>query len=43
MTETSLQANIKKLKFSVKYIKYLKFIISIDGIEANPEKTAIIN
>ena len=32
------QANIKKLEFSVKYIKYLGFIISIDGIKARPRK-----
>ncbi|OCK94219.1 uncharacterized protein K441DRAFT_477207, partial [Cenococcum geophilum 1.58] len=32
------KANIKKLKFSVKRIKYLGFIISIDGIKANLEK-----
>ncbi|OCK94686.1 uncharacterized protein K441DRAFT_559696, partial [Cenococcum geophilum 1.58] len=34
---------INKLKFSIKRIKYLGFIISIDKIKANPEKTAIIN
>ncbi|OCK92741.1 uncharacterized protein K441DRAFT_569460, partial [Cenococcum geophilum 1.58] len=35
--------NIKQLKFSVKRIKYLGFIISIDGIKANLEKMAVIN
>ncbi|OCK89217.1 uncharacterized protein K441DRAFT_585325, partial [Cenococcum geophilum 1.58] len=37
------KANIKKLEFSVKYIKYLGCIISIDRIEADLEKTAVIN
>jgi hypothetical protein len=35
--------NIKKLKFSVKYIKYLRFIISINRIKADLEKTAVIS
>ena len=30
--------NIKKLEFSIKCIKYLGFIISIDGIKADLEK-----
>jgi len=38
-----LYANIKKLDFSVKRIKYFGFIISIDGIKADLEKTAVIN
>jgi len=41
--EAGLQANIKKLEFSVKRIKYLGFIISINWIKANLEKTAVIN
>ena len=41
--KTGLQANIKKLEFNVKHTKYLGFIISIDGIETDPEKTAAIN
>ena len=36
--KTSLQANIRKSKFSVKRIKYLGFIISINGIKADPKK-----
>ncbi len=36
------KANIKKSEFSVKHTKYLGFIISTDGIKANPKKTAII-
>jgi len=43
LREASLQANIKKLEFSVKRIKYLGFIISINRIKANLEKTAAIN
>jgi len=41
--KTSLQTNIKKLKFSVKRIKYLGFIINIDRIKADLEKTVVIN
>ena len=36
--KASLQANIRKLKFSVKYIKYLRFIISIDRIKTDLKK-----
>jgi len=41
--KAGLQANIEKLEFSVKYTKYLRFIISTDRIEADPKKTAVIN
>ncbi|OCK95899.1 uncharacterized protein K441DRAFT_554176, partial [Cenococcum geophilum 1.58] len=37
------KVNIKKLEFSVKRIKYLGFIISINRTKASLEKTAIIN
>jgi len=37
--EVGLQADIKKLEFSVKQTKYLKFIISTNSIKANPKKT----
>ena len=43
LCKTGLQADIKKSEFSVKYIKYLGFIINIDGIEADPKKTAVID
>jgi len=43
LREAGLQVNIKKSEFSVKRTKYLGFIISTDGIETNPEKTAAIN
>jgi hypothetical protein len=43
LQEASLQVNIKKLEFSVKRTKYLGFIISINRIKADPEKTAVIN
>ncbi|OCK91822.1 uncharacterized protein K441DRAFT_461420, partial [Cenococcum geophilum 1.58] len=36
------KADIKKLEFSVKRIKYLGFIISTDRIKANLEKTTAI-
>ena len=42
LREAGLQANIKKLEFSVKRIKYLGFIISTDRIKTNLEKTAVI-
>ncbi|OCK98478.1 uncharacterized protein K441DRAFT_544657, partial [Cenococcum geophilum 1.58] len=37
------KANIKRLEFSIRHIKYLEFIISIDGIKTDLEKMAIIN
>ena len=43
LCEAGLQANIKKLEFSVKCTKYLGFIISTDRIETGLEKTATIN
>ena len=43
LRNAGLQADIKKSEFSVKRTKYLGFIISTDGIEADPEKTAVIN
>ena len=41
--KAGLQANIKKLEFSIKRIKYLGFIISTDRIKADLEKMAVIN
>jgi len=43
LREAGLQADIRKSKFSVKRTKYLGFIISIDGIKADLEKTAAID
>ena len=43
LRQASLQADIKKSKFSVKCTKYLGFIISIDGIEMDLEKIAVID
>ena len=43
LQETGLQVNIKKSEFSIKRIKYLGFIISIDRIEADLEKMAVIS
>src|SRR5436190_2181733 len=43
LREAGLQTDIKKSEFSVKRTKYLGFIISADGIEADPEKTSVID
>ena len=43
LCKAGLQADIRKSEFSVKHTKYLGFIISTDGIEADPEKTAVID
>jgi transposase InsO family protein len=43
LREAGLQADIKKSEFNVKRTKYLGFIISTDGIEADPEKTSVID
>ena len=37
-----LQVNIKKYKFGVKQTKYLRFIVSIEGIKINPKKVKAI-
>ncbi|ODM14959.1 hypothetical protein SI65_09711 [Aspergillus cristatus] len=37
-----LQASIKKCEFHVTQTKYLGFILTTDGIEVDPEKTAVI-
>ena len=42
LRNASLEANIKKYEFSVTRTKYLRFIVSINGIEVDPEKVAII-
>ena len=43
LRKAGLQADIRKSEFSVKRTKYLGFIISTDGIEADPEKTTVID
>ena len=43
LCKAGLQADIKKSEFHVQCTKYLRFIISTDGIEADPEKTSVIN
>src|SRR5277367_5336065 len=43
LRKAGLQADIKKSEFSVTRTKYLGFIISTDGIEADPEKTSVID
>jgi len=42
LQNVGLQVNIKKCKFRVKRIKYLGFIVSIDGIEVDPKKVNTI-
>ena len=37
-----LQADIRKSEFSVKKTRFLGFIISVDGIEVDPEKILVI-
>jgi hypothetical protein len=37
-----LQASIQKCEFAVQRIKYLGFIIIMEGIEVDPEKVAVI-
>jgi hypothetical protein len=41
--KAGLQANIKKTKFHITYIKYLGFIINTKGIKVNLEKILAIN
>jgi hypothetical protein len=43
LREASLQVDIKKSEFNVKHTKYLRFIVSTDGIKADPKKTSVIN
>ena len=43
LRKAGLQADIKKSEFSVRRTKYLGFIISTNGIETDPEKTAVID
>jgi hypothetical protein len=43
LRKAGLQANIQKSEFSVKRIKYLGFIVSTNSIEADLEKTSVIN
>ena len=40
--KASLQVDIKKLKFSITYTKFLSFIIFINSIKVNLKKVAII-
>ena len=36
--KVSLQVNIKKLEFSVTYTKFLRFVVTTNSMEINPEK-----
>ena len=42
LRDAGLQADICKYKFGVTRTKYLGFIISIDSIKVDPEKTDVI-
>jgi len=42
LRNAGLQVNIKKYKFRVKRIKYLRFIVSIDRIKVDPKKVDAI-
>lgn len=42
LRDAGLQASIKKCEFHVKRTKYLGFIVTTEGIEVDPEKTAVI-
>ena len=41
--DAGLQASIKKCEFHVTQTKYLGFILTMDGIEVDPEKTQVIH
>ena len=43
LREAGLQVDIRKSEFHVTQTKYLGFIVSTDGIETDPEKTAVID
>jgi len=42
LRDAGLQADIKKSEFKVTRTKYLGFIVSVEGIEVDPEKTAVV-
>jgi len=42
LRNAGLQVNIKKCEFGVKQTKYLRFIVSIEGIKVNPKKVEAI-
>jgi hypothetical protein len=42
LREAGLQADIKKLEFDVTYTKYLRFIVSTEGVEVDPKKVSVI-
>ena len=42
LREAGLQASIRKCEFHVTRTKYLGFILTTDGIEVDPEKTAVV-
>ena len=42
LRKAGLQADIRKSEFSIQRTKYLRFIVSTNGIEPDPEKTSVI-
>ncbi len=42
LRNASLQIDLKKCEFYVTWTKYLGFIISIDGIEVDPDKITVV-
>jgi hypothetical protein len=42
LRDAGLQVDIKKSEFRTKRTKYLGFIVSTEGIEADPDKVAVV-
>ena len=42
LRSAGLQVDLKKCEFSVKHTKFLGFIVSMNGIEVDPEKVEVI-
>ena len=42
LRSAGLQVDLKKCEFSVKHMKFLGFIVSMNGIEVDPEKVEVI-
>jgi hypothetical protein len=42
LQNTGLQVDVKKSEFQTKRTKYLGFIVSTEGIEADPDKIAVV-
>jgi hypothetical protein len=42
LRDAGLQADIKKLEFSIIRTKYLGFIVSTEGVEVDPKKITVV-